>query len=52
MFLLINPNVSTLLVVLSPKSVIFIKNNKGHNTDPCGIPLKTDFQFMCNVVYV
>ena len=24
---------------------IFIKNNKCPNTDPCGTPLKTDFQF-------
>ena len=24
---------------------IYIKNNKGTNTDPCVIPLKTDFQF-------
>ena len=23
----------------------YIKNNTGHNTDPCGTPLKTDFQF-------
>ena len=24
---------------------IYIKNNKSPNTDPCGTPLKTDFQF-------
>ena len=28
--------------ILSSKSVIYIKNNKGPNTDPCGIPLKTE----------
>ena len=38
-------NVSTLLVILSSKSLIYIKNNKGPNTDPCGTPLKTDFEF-------
>ena len=27
------------------KSLIYIKNNKGPNTDPSGTPLKTDFQF-------
>ena len=36
---------STLLVILSSKSLIYIKNNKGPNTDPCGTPFKTDFQF-------
>ena len=34
-------NFSTLLVILSSKSLIYIKNNKGPNTDPCGTPLKT-----------
>ena len=38
-------NLSTLLVILSSKSLIYIKNNKGPNTDSCGAPLKTDFQF-------
>ena len=38
-------NVSALLVILSSKSLIYIKNNKGPNTDSCGTPLKTDFQF-------
>ena len=38
-------NFSMLLVILSSKSLIYIKNNKGLNTDPCGIPLKIDFQF-------
>ena len=38
-------NLSTLLVILSSKSLTYIKNNKGPNTDPCGTPLKTDFQF-------
>ena len=26
-------------------TVYIINNNKGHNTDPCGTSLKTDFQF-------
>ena len=38
-------NFSTLLVILSSMSLIYIKNNKGPSTDPCGTPLKTDFQF-------
>ena len=38
-------NFSKLFVILSSKSLIYIKNNKGPNTDPCGTPLKTDFQF-------
>ena len=38
-------NFSTLLAILSSKSLIYIKNNKGPNTDPCVIPLKTDFLF-------
>ena len=38
-------NFSTLLVIVSPKSLTYIKNNKGPNTDSCGTPLKTDFQF-------
>ena len=28
-------NFSTLLVMLSSKSLIYIKNNKGYNTDKC-----------------
>ena len=28
-------NFSTLLVMLSSKSLIYIQNNKGHNTDQC-----------------
>ena len=32
-------NFSSLLVIL------LSKNNKGTNSDPCGTPLKTDFQF-------
>ena len=31
--------------MLMSKSLIYIKNNKGPNTDPCGTQLKTDFQF-------
>ena len=38
-------NLSTLLDMSSSKSFIYIKNSIGPNTDPCGIPLKTDFQF-------
>ena len=38
-------NLNALLVILSSKSLIHIKNNKGPNTDPCSTPLKTDFQF-------
>ena len=38
-------NFSTLLVTLSSKLLIHIKNNKDPNNDPCGTPLKTDFQF-------
>ena len=38
-------NFSTLLVIVSYNSLIYIKNNKCLNTDPCGTPLKTDFQF-------
>ena len=38
-------NFSTLLVIVSSKSLIYIKNNKGPNTVPCGTPLKTDFHF-------
>ena len=38
-------NFATLLVILSSKSLIYVKNNKGPNTDPCGTPLKSDFQF-------
>ena len=41
-------NCSTLLVILSSKSLyiyIYTKNNKGHKADPCGTPIKTDFQF-------
>ena len=45
-------NFSTLLVILSSKSLIYIKNNKGPNTDPCGIPLKTDFLFETYIYYI
>ena len=38
-------NFSTMLDMSSSKSFIYIKNSIGHNTDPCGTPLKTDFQF-------
>ena len=38
-------NVNTLLVMSSSKSLIYIKNKIGPNTDPCGTQLKTDFQF-------
>ena len=38
-------NFTTLLDMSSSKSFIYIKNSKGHNTDPCGTPIKTDFQF-------
>ena len=34
-----------ILLNLFKKSLIYIKNNKGPNTDPCGTPFKTDFQF-------
>ena len=37
-------NFSTLHVILSSTLLIYIKINKGPNTDPCGNPLKTDFQ--------
>ena len=38
-------NLSTLLDMSSSRSFIYVKNNIGLNTDPCGTPLKTDFQF-------
>ena len=42
-------NFSTFRVILSSKSFIYIyiyiKDNTGPNTDPCGTPLKIDFQF-------
>ena len=38
-------NLSSLLDMSSSKSFIYIKNSIGPNTDPCGTPLKTDFQF-------
>ena len=38
-------NLSTLLDMSFSKSFIYIKNSIGPNTDPCGTPLKTDFQF-------
>ena len=38
-------NFNTLLVIMSAKSLIYIKNNKGPTTDPCGTALKTDFKF-------
>ena len=36
---------STLLVILSSKSLLYIKNNKGLNTDPCGTLPRTYLQF-------
>ena len=50
LFIFLNTSVSStnfrmLLVILSSKSLIYINNDKGPNTDPCGTPLKTDFQF-------
>ena len=40
-------NLITLLDMPSSKSFIYIyiKNSIGPNTNPCGTPLKTDFQF-------
>ena len=38
-------NFNTLLVMSSSKSLMYIKNTIGPNTDPCGTPLQTDFQF-------
>ena len=38
-------NFNTLLVISSSKSLIYIKNKIGPNTDPCGTPLKNDFHF-------
>ena len=38
-------NLSTLLDMSSSKSFIYIKDSIGPTTDPCGTPLKTDFQF-------
>ena len=39
-------NLSTLLdYVIFQIIYIYIKNSIGPNTDPCGTPLKTDFQF-------
>ena len=38
-------NLTTLLDMSSSKSCIYIKNSIGPNTDPCGTPFKTDFQF-------
>ena len=38
-------NFSTLLDMSSSKSFIYIKNSIGPNTDQCGTPLRTDFQF-------
>ena len=39
-------NVSMLLVILSSKSLIYIRNNTGPNTDHCCTPLKTNFTFI------
>ena len=44
-YVLSSANFSTLLFILYSKSLIYIKNNKGPNTDPCGTQFKTDFQF-------
>ena len=41
----LSANLSTLLDMSSSRSFIYIKNSIGPNTDPCGTPLKTDFQF-------
>ena len=38
-------NFSTLLVMLSSKSLIHIKKNKDPNNDLCGTTLTTDFEF-------
>ena len=38
-------SVRCLLCYRETHCYIFIKNNKGPNTDPCGTPRKTDFQF-------
>ena len=38
-------NVSTVLVILSSKSLIYIRNSKSPNPDPCGTKLKHDYQF-------
>ena len=35
----------TFVVKSSSQSFIYIKNTIGPNTDPCGTPLQTDFQF-------
>ena len=42
---MLSANLSMLLVMLLSKSLIYIKNNKGRYTDPCGTSLKTDFHF-------
>ena len=39
-------NFRTLLLILLSKSLIYIKNNNGPNTDLCCTPLKTEFQFL------
>ena len=41
----VSANVNTMLAISSSKSLIYIKNKICPNTDPCGTPLKTDFQF-------
>ena len=35
----------------SSKSLIYIKNKIGSNTDPCSTPLKTDLQFETPINY-
>ena len=37
-------NFYILPVTPSSKSLMYTKNKIGHSTDPCGTPLKTDFQ--------
>ena len=32
-------------IIVQVTGIYYIKNNKGLNGDPCGAPLKTDFQF-------
>ena len=44
-------NFSALLVILFSKSLMYIKNNKGPNTNPCGTQLKIDFQFETSIFY-
>ena len=32
-------------IIVQVTDIYYIKNNKGSNGDPCGTPLKSDFQF-------